>query len=177
MDPTAPMPPSAGDGGDEVLLDVVVTPHRSLSPRGFTLLMILIGAVSFITGTLFVIAGAWPVMGFLGLDVALIWLAFRLNYRGARAREHLFLTRRSLTVRRFDARGRETTLTLQPYWLRVELDGADQGAALRLASHGRAHVIGACLSPPERASLAEALRAALARARVLPDFVPAPERT
>ena len=47
----------------------VQTHHRSLSPSGFLILMIAISLVSFCVGLAFLLMGAWPVMGFFGLDV------------------------------------------------------------------------------------------------------------
>ena len=72
----------AQDGADT--FRVVLTPHRSLGPKGFLALMLAFGAISFATGIVFYIAGAWPVVGFLGLDVLLVYVAFRLNYRSGR---------------------------------------------------------------------------------------------
>ncbi len=154
--------------GDEVLFDAVITPHRSLSPRGFALLMGAIGAVSFAAGIVFISIGAWPVFGFLGLDVALVYLAFRLNYRAARAVERVVLTRDALIIRRRDHRGRGAEVALQPYWLRVEVAGDEAAEEIRLASHGEAHVVGAWLSPQERTEFAAALSEALRAARTPP---------
>jgi len=99
----------------EYLFDAVLTPHRSLSPRGFWLLMGCIVAVSFTGGLVFLIAGAWPIFGFFGLDVALIYWAFRASYRSGRLRERLRLTRDELTVERIDPRGKLRRWTFQPY--------------------------------------------------------------
>ena len=90
---------------DRVLFDAVLTPYRSLSPRGFLVLMIALSVVSFTAGVFFFLVGAWPVVGFLGLDVALVYIAFRINYRRARMYETLRLTRDALTVRRIEHRG------------------------------------------------------------------------
>lgn len=149
------------DDGDGVLFDAVITPHRSLSPKGFTILMLLIGGIGFVCGMVFMIAGAWPVLGFFGLDVALIYLAFRLNYRAARAVEKVRLTREELTISRLDHRGRGIEIAIQPYWLKVEVVGRDCAEEIRLRSHGEIHTVGASLSPPERVAFAEELSAAL----------------
>ena len=85
--------------GERMLLDLALYPHRSLSPRGFTILMAAIAAVSFCAGLAFFHIGAWPIVGFLGLDVLLIWGAFRLNYRAGRASETVSLSRDALTIR------------------------------------------------------------------------------
>ncbi len=107
--------PEPRDGGEEeVLFDAELTPHRSLPPEGFVLLMGLVGLVSFAAGALFFVVGAWPVVGFLGLDLLLIYLAFRASYRSGRAYETLRLTRRDLTLKRVDSWGRAQRLVGPP---------------------------------------------------------------
>lgn len=151
----------------EYLFDAVLTPHRSLSPRGFWLLMGCIVAVSFTGGLVFLIAGAWPIFGFFGLDVALIYWAFRASYRSGRLRERLRLTRDELTVERIDPRGKLRRWTFQPYWLQVDIDDPpDHSSQLVLSSHGRALAVGAFLSPLERGEIAGALRQALGECRM-----------
>src|SRR5271168_4527148 len=83
----------------------VLLPHRSLPPRGFHLLMLILGLISLVVGVGFVSIGAWPVFGFFGIDVALVYVAFRLNYRGARCREILRLAGDDFTVERIGVRG------------------------------------------------------------------------
>src|ERR1700756_4179306 len=80
------------------LFSAVVTPHRSLSASGFLIVMAAIGGLSFAAGLTFLILGAWPVFGFFGLDVLLVYLAFRINYRTARAYEEVTVTAAGLTV-------------------------------------------------------------------------------
>jgi uncharacterized membrane protein len=93
----------------------VLAPHRSLSPAGFIALMTVIGIVGFVAGTAFFLLGAWPVVGFLGLDVAVIYLAFRLNYRSGRLRETIELQPEALTVTRHHPSGRREAFTFNPY--------------------------------------------------------------
>ena len=100
-------------------------------------------------------------MGFFGIDVALIYWAFKLNYRSARAIEHIKLTRQELTIRRLDHRGRGHEIAMQPFWLKVEIIGGEEAEEIRLRSHGETHTVGAFLTPPERIAFAEALTAAL----------------
>ncbi len=159
--PAPPEPP---------VFSAVLRPHRSLGPRGFGVLMVLLCAVSFVAGTIFWLAGAWPVFGFLGLDVALIYVAFRLNYRDGHAAEEISLTRSRLVVRRFAADGEMSVIELNPYWARLEVDRrADVGVTrVGLISHGRRLDVGAFLGPGEREALAVKLAAALARARATP---------
>jgi len=154
---------------EPVLFDALLTPHRSLSPRGFALLMTLAGLVGFGFGAAFLVMGAWPIFGFCGAEWLLFYVCFRLNYRAARLRERVRLTPGLLTVERCDPRGRVQSWSFQPYWLRVEMDDPpEHESQLSLASHGRRLVIGSFLSPHERLDLAEALRGALARAKQVP---------
>lgn len=148
------------------LFDAELTPHRSLSPKGFVVLMAAVGAVSFAAGLGFFLVGAWPVVGFLGADVLLIYLAFRINYRRAAMCETLTLTADSLVVRRKSHRGEVKTWRFQPYWLQVLIDDPPSDTSqLTLRSHGQALTIGSFLSVEERAELAATLRRALRQAR------------
>jgi len=150
-------------------LDVVIRPHRSLSPRGFRVLMAVLCGAGAVGAGAFWWMGAWPVMGFLGLDVGLVFFAFRLNYARAQAHERLILADGVFTVRRVDGTGRARSWTFEPYWLRVDLEGADTPApVLVLASRGKRLVVGSALSPAERTTLARHLRHALAAWRARP---------
>ncbi|HET7594671.1 MAG TPA: DUF2244 domain-containing protein [Stellaceae bacterium] len=149
-----------------VFYDAVLSPHRSLPPRGFAVLMLALAAVSFCVSLGFVLQGAWPVTPFFGLDVLLIYWAFRINYRHARLREELRLTDESLTVERVSVRGERRRWQFQPFWLRVTLEEKDEHTSrLVLASHGRSLVVGSFLGPAERRGVATALKDALARWR------------
>jgi uncharacterized membrane protein len=155
--PQAPQP---------VFLDAVLAPHRSLPPKGFVAVMAVFGGISFVAGTVFVLRGAWPVMGFFGIDVALVYLAFRINYRSARRRERIRLAEDALTVERIDVRGARRSWRFQPYWLRVTLEEkADDSNRLVISSHGRSLVLGSFLGAGERRSFAAKLQDALARWR------------
>ena len=161
----APLGEASENPSDAAELDLVLYPHRSLSPAGFWLLMALVAGISFAAGLAFTLAGAWPVMGFLGLDVVLFYLAFRLSYRSGGVFETIRMRASDLVVRRTSPRGTVRTWSFQPYWLRVDLDGdAEGGGQLALCSHGRRLVIGAFLAPHERLEVAKTVRAALARA-------------
>lgn len=157
---TAPTP------DDSPLFNAVLTPHRSLSPGGFWLVMGGVALFSFAAGLAFLWKGAWPVLGFLGVDVALVYFAFRANYRSGHLYETVRLTRSELAVQRVLPSGQMRGWSFQPYWLRVHIDEPPvPGSQLTLTSHGRSLAIGAFLSPGERLELANALRAALSRAR------------
>jgi uncharacterized membrane protein len=144
----------------------VLLPYRSLPPRGFHLLMLILGLISLAVGIGFVSVGAWPVIGFFGLDVALVYIAFRLNYRSARRSETIRLAGDAFTVERVDVRGERRMWRFQPFWLRVILEErGDEWNRLLVASHGRSLVIGDIVTPAVRRELAASIREALRRWR------------
>src|SRR5215475_1262112 len=105
---------------EPTLFSAMLTPHRSLSATGFLLLMVLIGGLSFAAGVTFLLMGAWPVFGFFGLDVLLIYFAFRINYRAATAFEQVWVTPSELKVRKVTHRGKVSEWTLNPLWVRLD---------------------------------------------------------
>ncbi|MGB8554965.1 MAG: DUF2244 domain-containing protein, partial [Pseudolabrys sp.] len=108
------------DDLEPTIFSATLTPHRSLNRVGFLILMLLFGSVSFITGILFLVVGAWPVLGFFGLDVLLLYWAFRLNYRHAKAYEQLIVTSSVLKVRKVSHLGRVREWVLNPLWVKLD---------------------------------------------------------
>ena len=144
-----------------------ITPHRSLGNVGFLVLMLLIGAVSFVAGMVFLIVGAWPVFGFFGLDVLLIYWAFRVNYRAALAYEQVEVTASALTVRQVSHRGKVSEWTLNPLWTQLDKQTHQEYGIERLflVSRGRKLAIASFLGPDEKETFAAALGAALGEAK------------
>ncbi|HYC17959.1 MAG TPA: DUF2244 domain-containing protein [Pseudolabrys sp.] len=152
---------------EPTIFSATLTPHRSLGRVGFLILMVLFGGISFVTGMLFLIIGAWPVLGFFGLDVLLLYWAFRLNYRHAEAYEQVTVTPSVLKVRKVSHLGRVREWALNPLWVqldKVELEefGIDR---LFLVSRGKKLTIAGFLGPDEKASFAKELGHALSEAR------------
>jgi len=149
------------------IFSALITPHRSLSSTGFLLLMLVIGGLSFVAGLLCLLVGAWPVFGFLGLDVLLIYWAFRTNYRAARAYEEVTVTASELTVRKVSHRGGVREWTLNPVWVRLDRIVHEEFGIERLflVSHGRRLSIAGFLGPHEKESFARALATALGEAK------------
>jgi uncharacterized membrane protein len=152
---------------DPKIFSAVITPHRSLSPRGFLILMLCLGAVSFISGVVFVSMGAWPVCGFLGLDVLLVYVAFRANFRAARAYEEVTVTASELTLRKVSQRGGVREWTLNPVWVRLERIVHEEFGVERLflVSRGQRLSVAGFLGAHEKESFATALSAALGEAK------------
>jgi uncharacterized membrane protein len=149
-----------------VFFERVLLPYRSLPPRGFNILMLVLAAISVTVGIVFVSMGAWPVVGFFGLDVGLVYVAFRLSYRSARQRETLRLADEELTVERVGVRGDRRLWSFQPFWVRVVFEEhSDESNRLSLTSHGKTLPIGTFLPPPMRREVATTLHDALRRWR------------
>ena len=149
------------------LFSARVTPHRSLSRTGFLVLMSFIGAVSFVAGVAFWMMGAWPIFGFFGLDVLVIYWAFRINFRSADATEDIVMTASELRVRRVSHRGHLIEWSFNPLWVQLEQTGDPEFGIERLylVSRGRRVSVGHFLGPDEKASFAKALLAALQTAK------------
>ena len=157
-----------GAAPEALFFDARLSPHRSLSRRGFLILLCAIGTVSLGAGLAFFLIGAWPVIGFMGLEVTLVYAAFEMNYRHGRMYETLRLTGGDLIVERVNHWGDRTTWRFQPYWLQVLMDEPPRhDSDLTLRSHGQSLSIGRFLTPRERLDLARALRAALHQARAV----------
>jgi uncharacterized membrane protein len=156
------------------LFSALLTPHRSLNRTGFLVLMGFLTLVSFAAGMAFLLMGAWPVFGFFGLDVLVIYWAFRINFRRATATEQISVTPSELRVRRVSHRGHVVEWVLNPLWVRLDQKThAEFGIErLYLVSKGRHISVGSFLGPDEKASFAKALLEALQDAKRGPTHNP-----
>lgn len=161
-DPAAPPIPGAA----RLYLDAEIRPNRSLPNPAFWVLMAAFGVISFTAGIAFMLLGAWPVLGFFGLDVLIVFLAFKLSYRDGRRLETIKVTEEEIRVARRSPFGHLTAFRVPLAWTRVELAGeGEPDVQARLTHKGRNLIIGAMLSPKEREALAEAVRGAIEAAR------------
>ena len=170
---------TAGNDFDPVpsepeLFSALLTPHRSLNRTGFLVLMAFLSVVSFAAGVAFWLMGAWPVFGFFGLDVLLVYWAFRVNFRRAKATEEISVTPSELRVRRVSHRGHVVEWVLNPLWVQLDQKThAEFGIEkLYLVSRGRRVSVASFLGPDEKASFAKALMAALQAAKRGPTYNP-----
>src|ERR1700724_2034548 len=140
------------------IFSAILTPYRSLSHTGFLCLMAVVGGVSLATGVIFLLAGAWPVLGFCGLDVALMYWAFQVNYRRADSYEQVTVRPSELSVRQVSHRGAVREWTANPVWVRLDrVVHAEFGIErLFLVSRGKWLPIAALLCPPGEEKLAGA---------------------
>ena len=157
---------------EPILFSALLTPHRSLNHTGFMLVMAFVTVISFAAGVAFWMMGAWPVFGFFGLDGLAIYVAFKINFRRARASEEIRVTASELRLRRVSHRGHVVEFVLNPLWVRLDRKAhAEYGIErLYLVSKGRRVAVASFLGPDEKASFAKALTAALQAARRGPTY-------
>lgn len=153
--------------GATTIFAAKLTPYRSLGRKGFLVLMICLSLICFVAGAAFYAIGAWPVIGFFGLDILIIFIAFKLNYRAAREYETITLSNDALDISRVSARGEENQHSFNPFWVRLAIERKeDEGVTgLTLTSHGESLKVGSFLNPSDRESFGNALQDALRKAR------------
>jgi uncharacterized membrane protein len=147
-------------------------PHRSLTKRNFHLLLMIFSGGSLFTSVPFVLLGAWPVAGFMGLDLALVYFAFRANFHAARAYEDLAVTHFEIVVAKVSAEGQRTEFRFNPAFVHLERVEHEEFGTQRLAfvSRGKSLEIASFLGPAQKAELAEGLTRALIEARRGPRY-------
>ncbi len=162
----------AFETNDPPILSLRLKPHRSLTKGNFRLLLMIFSGASFFSSLPFILLGAWPVAGFMGLDVAAFYFAFRANFRAARAYEDVLLTPFELRFAKVSAKGARAEWLFNPAWVRLDRVEHEEFGTQRLAfvSHGRSVEVGPFLGPEEKARLAVNLSRALAEARRGPRF-------
>ena len=152
---------------DEPFFSALLVPHRSLGKTGFAILM---GALLFgwlVTGVLFLANGAWPIFGFFGLDVLALYIAFRVNYRAARAKEEVSVSRTALDIRKIAPSGKCEQHRFNPLWARFAVSRHDEIGITDMAveAQGQSVSLGSFLNPDDRESFAQAFSRALATAK------------
>lgn len=161
------MTAEAAQGPDTPLFLASIRPNRSLGRDGVRLAIALVAICGVVCSIPFMIAGAWPVAGYFGLDVALLWIAFRVNNRGGEEREEVELTYVALALRRFAPRRPAREWRFNPAWARLERGASDEYGLTRLTlvAAGSRIDIARLLSPRERAEFADAFEERLNLAR------------
>lgn len=149
------------------IFSATLNPYRSLSQNGFIILMILFGGTCFCMGFFYVMVGAWPVFVFLGLDVLLLYLAFRSNYFAAKAHEEIIVRKDALIIRRVSPHGKVQEICFNPYWVKLHLirDEDDIVTKISVTARGEKANIGQFLNPDDKTTFAKAFGAALAEAK------------
>ena len=149
------------DSSPAIHFSTSLRPYRSLPPDGFKWLIRGVLLANLLVALPMYLLGAWPIAGFCGLDVALLWWLFDRNYFDAKRSETLTLTDRELVVVRIAPDGEREEHRLDAYWLKVDLGER----RLVVSSRGNRVVVGRFLAPAAKAKVADELKAALAAMR------------
>ena len=154
------------------ILERRIAPHRSLKPSNTRWLLAFFAVAGFFTSLPFVLLGAWPVAGFMGLDVVLLFWAFRASFRAARAYEDVIVTPLELQLAKVSERGARAEWRFNSLWVRLEREEHEEFGVQRLAfvSRGRRVEFAGFLGAEEKAELAADVARALAQARRGPDY-------
>ena len=157
---------------DQALYFARLRPHRSLTRAQAKILVSILSAMLAASTLPFFLMGAWPVVGFLGLDALGVWLAFELSFRSAKAYEDVRVTPLELLLAKVSPRGESREWRFNPSWVRIDRSVHEEFGLqrLQLVSHGRAVEFASFLGPEQKAQVASDLALALARARRGPDL-------
>ncbi len=152
---------------DEPFFSAELSPHRSLEERGFQTLMLVLGIAIAAISLLFVSLGAWPVLGFLGLDLLIIWHAFRLNFRTAKAREYVQVSNNEVYVCGVSATGKVSEFRFNPKWVKLSIEREDDEGISKLTLNyaGKGCIVGKFLNPSDLETFSIALKNALDKAK------------
>lgn len=142
-------------------------PYRSLGRNGHRIFFIIAGALTLAHMAVFMMSGAWPIVLFFGLDFLVLFGAFWLNNRAAKAREVILLSRTNISIRKISPSGRETEHVFNPLWARFLVSHkAKIGiTAMHVRGNGRETDVGTFLPLDDRERFASAFSGALARVK------------
>ncbi len=147
---------------EKTFLDITVLPYRSLSKKGFKYLMFIVSFIFFSVGVFFWYIGAWPVFGFLGLDVALLYYAFKINYKSGEIFETIKIIRKNFLITRNFPSGKQQVWRLEPYWTKVEISNpARNQHNLIVKSRDKVVLLGSFLNYSDKKKLLSKIESAL----------------
>ena len=138
-----------------------------MSPRGIKIVIGLLCCLALLPGLIFYLLGAWPVVGFMGLDVLALYWALTYSFRDGKRYEQVTLWVDRLEVRQVSAKGEENVETFNPFYSRlvIDRDFDERTTAIKLRSQDRELIIGSFLNPDDKASFSQAFGTALRKAR------------
>ena len=144
------------------LYEISLYPYRSLNKTGFFILMFSLGFVSFVAGIIFMIKGAWPVFGFFGLDILLVYIFFKINFRSGKKKEILILTKNQLIIEFYNSKKISKTYYLDAHWLQIRLSKLkNEMSKLKISSKNKSIIIGSFLRYQEKIDVVKSLKKAL----------------
>jgi len=149
-----------------ILLEAHLTPSVAIKLSAVRWILSLFGCVCVFMGVTFALIGAQPVLGFMGIEIILLFAVYRFCVRNSRMAEQIILSGHSVLFRRIDRYGNISITNFEPLWLRIEIGGA-KGVFRHIvfASKGRSCNVGVFLTPEEKVVLLNTLQRALRKLR------------
>jgi uncharacterized membrane protein len=157
---------------EQCLFEARLRPHRSLTQGNFRLLIVIFGLVGLASAMPFIVMGAWPVGGFMGLDIVILYMAFKSNFRAARAYEDVIVTPLELMLAKVSPKGSRREWRFNPAWVRLNKEEHVEFGVQRLSLHSRGQSVevASFLGPDAKAHFATGLTRALGEARRGPRY-------
>ena len=144
------------------LYKISLYPYRSLNKTGFFILMLVLGIISFVAGVVFMMMGAWPVFGFFGLDVLLVYIFFKINFKSGKQKEILILTKNKLIIKFYSSNKILKTSHLDANWLNINLTKSkNEMSKLKISSKNKSIIVGSFLRHKEKLDVIKSLKTAL----------------
>lgn len=149
------------------LFAATLTPHRSLTRRGYRYVVALVCIMATVPGIIFFSLGAWPIVGFLGLDVLAIGWALAASMQSGKQCEEITLWADELEVKQVTSGGKAEISRFNPFFVKlvIDRDFNERITGLHLRAREEDLVIGAFLNPDDKTSFARVFGTALKKAR------------
>ncbi len=144
----------------------VLHPHSVIGPKGATVFMLAVSAISFVAGWMFLILGIGPVIAFLLVALVVLYAGLRMCQAIDPGYEEIELTPDRLTLVMVDGKGEAQRFEFNSHWVRVvAAERPGGGTRLVLASRGEETEFGLVLDDFERREFAGILSSKLLDAR------------
>ena len=141
------------------LIKLRLEPSKSLRPEGANLVLVILGGFGLVISGSFMVFGAWPVFGFMALDVLLIYIAFQAQYRRSNRGQEITISNDKIEIKYFKGGVCVKTILLNKYWAKLEqFNCFNRRSKLMFSSHGKFSEIGEFLSLKEKQKLVADLK-------------------
>lgn len=143
-------------------LDIKIYRNQSLTTRGLYILMFFITIPASYIGISFYVLGAWPVLGFMGFEILLIYIAFKILFYKNKFYEHIILDSEKLNILFKKKNKIIKKIELEPTWVQVKIEKIYENEdTLIVSSHGKKIILANYLIPEERLKLAGKIKSGL----------------
>jgi len=143
-------------------LDIKIYRNQSLTTRGLYILMFFITIPASYIAISFYVLGAWPVLGFMGFEILLIYIAFKILFYNNKFYEHIILDSEKLNILFKKKNKIIKKIELEPTWVQVKIEKIYENEdTLIVSSHGKKIILANYLIPEERLKLAGKIKSGL----------------